>query len=213
MFDIKVYGVKKRLPMIEKTVEKLGLSWDDVIFDDRENGGDAYYTARKAFLSALESGAEHAIILQDDIEVCNNFKEIASEIIETHPDKIIALFPWDEYLDKMFEKYPEMVGKTPYIRNRRWVTGCGFIIPTKHIQSFIDFTDTNYRGKDYPEDSCLFTWALRKRIPILNTVPALIQHIGDSSLIYDKNVIKRTTKYFKEKSIANWKTELVMGKQ
>lgn len=42
MFDIKIYGVKKRLPMIEKTVEKLGLDWDDVIFDDRENGVKNY---------------------------------------------------------------------------------------------------------------------------------------------------------------------------
>lgn len=212
MFDIKVYGVKKRLPMIEKTVEKLGLSWDDVIFDDRENGGDAYYTARKAFLSALESGAEHAIILQDDIEVCNNFKEIASEIIETHPDKIIALFPQDGYLKSKFRRYPELKGKTPYVRNRYWITGCGFIIPTKYISPYLEYAESIKYEKDFLEDTALFRWAENNNIIILNTVPALIQHLGEQSLVFGANAINRTTKYYEENPIANWKTKLVIGK-
>lgn len=212
MFDIKIYGVKKRLPMIEKTVEKLGLDWDDVIFDDRENGGDAYYTARKAFLSALESGADHAIILQDDIEVCNNFREIASEIIETHPDKIIALFPWDAYLKRKFRQYPKLKGQTPYIRNRYWITGCGFIIPTKYIPLYLDYAESTKYDKDFLEDTALFNWANENDITILNTAPALIQHLGEQSLVFGKDSVNRTTKYYEKNPIANWKTELVIGK-
>ena len=197
--------------MIKKTVEKLGLDWNDVVFDDRETGGDAYYTARKAFLSALESGAEHAIILQDDIEVCNNFREIASEIIETHPDKIIALFPCDKWVDGRLAYRRELVGKTPYVRNNWYTTGCGFILPIKYIPKLLEHWD--YECKSNPkftEDSSLFKWALLNRIMILNTVPALVQHLGNESLVSGARAKIRITKHYKENPIANWKSKTII---
>lgn len=212
MFDIKVYGVKKRLPMIEKTVEKLGLSWDDVIFDDRENGGEAYYTFKKALLSPSKSEITHRIILTDDAQPCTNFKEIVSQIIETHPDVIVSMFPMDSWMNLAIKRNPDLGTKTPYVRNMYWEIGIGFIIPVKYIPRYVEHADRVCYEKGMFEDGALYDWARKNNVDIFNTKPVLVQHLGDESLLFGKSAPRRITKYYEENPIANWKTSYVIGK-
>lgn len=211
IFDIKVYGVEKRMPFIKNTVDKLCLTNDDVFLDDRPNGGNVFYTAKKALLAKPQFGITHRIVLQDDIEVCNNFKQIASEIIKTHPDKIIALLPHDFYLDMVIDKNKEMASITPYIANDKYVTGCGFILPYQYIQQYLLYAE-NYCNRNYMcEDQAWFAWAKKNNITILNTAPAIIQHIGDESILFQGKTPIGRTKFYEEYPQANWGSKFIMS--
>ena len=212
MFDIRVYGVKKRLPMIEKTVEKLGLDWDDVIFDDRENGGEAYYTFKKALLSPSNKDITHRVILTDDAQPCTNFKEIVSQIIETHPDVIVSLFPIEGFMDAVLKKHSDLGTKTPYIRNMFYEIGIGFIIPVKYIQPYIEHADDVCYSKNMYEDGALYDWARKNNIDIFNTKPVIVQHLGNESILFGSKAPLRVTKYYEENPVADWKTDYVIGK-
>lgn len=210
VFDIKVYGVEKRMPLIKNIVNKLDLTDDDVFLDDRPNGGDALYTSKKALLAKPRFEISHRIVLQDDIEVCNNFKQIAAKIIKAHPDKIIALFPWDFYLKMVINKNPTLVNQTPYIANSKHVTGCGFILPYKYISQYIRWAEKHCHDAHFYEDHAWFDWAKENNVTILNTIPALIQHLGDDSLIFKDKTLIRRTNFYEENPQANWNSPLIM---
>lgn len=209
-FDIKLYGVEKRMPMIKNTANKLNLTAADIFLDDRPNGGDAFYTSKKALLAEPTFDITHRIVLQDDIEVCNNFKQIVMDIISTHPDKIIALFPWDFYVKIVTDKNQELAKRTPYIANNKHVTGCGFILPYKYIQPYLSFAEQRKNNRNFYEDNAWFDWAMENNITILNTIPALIQHLGDDSLVFKDKTSIRRTKFYEENPQANWCSKLIM---
>lgn len=209
-FDIKLYGVEERMPMINNVANKLDLAVDDIFLDDRPMGGDAFYTSKKALQAEPKYEITHRIILQDDIEVCNNFKQIAAEIITAHPDKIIALFPWDFYLKIVTDKNQELAKQTPYIANSKHITGCGFILPYEYIKQYISYAEAHKNDKDFYEDRAWFNWANENNITILNTIPALIQHLGDDSLVFKDKTFIRRTKFYQENPKANWSSKLIM---
>ena len=212
VFDIKVYGVEKRMPMIKNIMNKLDLTEDDVFLDDRPHGGDALYTSKKALLASPRFDITHRVVLQDDVEVCNNFKQIVAEIIKTHPDKIIALFPWDFYLKIVLDNNPNLVNQTPYVENGRHVTGCGFILPYQYIRPYLCYAEEHCHDKWFYEDQAWFDWAKENKITILNTIPALIQHLGDESLIFKDKTLIRRTNFYEENPQANWSSQLIMYK-
>jgi hypothetical protein len=202
-FDVKICGVAARLPHIQKTMQVLNLSEEDVFLDDRPNGGSAFYVTRKALLAPRNENITHRVLLQDDVELCNNFTDIVRQIIETHPDKIVALFTTDSYVKPLIHK----LQGTPYIQNNSAVSGAGFIFPVKYTESYL-FWCQGYNNENIAEDVAMFSWAGVKKIPILNTVPSLIQHIGDESVLLKDAPIRRT-KYFQENPVANWESKII----
>lgn len=203
MFDIKIYGVLQRRNNIEKVARQLDLTDADIFYDDRPNGGSALYTAKKAFTAPRPLGLTHRIVLQDDVQICNSFRDICETIIATHPDKIFALFPLDWDIDRALSFSAQYNVVTPYIRAAS-VTGCGFIFPIECIQPYLDWVPDNAI-----EDVALFTWAQQNKYMIVNTIPSLIQHIGDESVLVKRAPIRRT-KYFQENPVANWKSKIII---
>ena len=193
---IKIYGVKSRMHMINATASKLSISRENIFLDDRANGGDALYTAKKAYLSE-HGDATHGIFLQDDIEVCDGFLDICYQIVQTHPDKIISLFPFD-YQNKIndFESL-----STPYIKAFT-LSACGIIIPVKYIEGCFKWIYEVYHD-NIADDTGIKAWANAHKIDIITTIPSLIQHIGDDSIISPKCPIRRTV-YYEKNPIADW---------
>ena len=96
MLDIHIYGVHARDEMIHDTVGKLSIPSENIHYDDRPNGGDLIYTAKKAWLSPVPAGVTQRIVLQDDVQVCDDFLAIAKKIAEAHPKDIISFFHGEE---------------------------------------------------------------------------------------------------------------------
>lgn len=196
---VKIYGVESRRTCIDSIVEKLSIPEDCIFIDDRPNGGDVMYTAKKAWLSD-HGDATHALILQDDIEVCDGFLDICKTIIDTHPDKIVSLFPFqflrkDERLNNI---------STPYVATFG-LSGQGIIMPVEYIKPCFDYIKIVYND-DVADDTGIASWAFSTRTDIITTIPAILQHIGDISALDENRPIRRTV-YYDPNPVADWTNE------
>lgn len=206
-FDIKVYGVHKRDDMIKTTVERLGLNFEtDVFYDDREKGGDALYTAKKAWLSPIEEDITHRVCLPDDVYVCDNFREVIQNIIEQHPNSAISLFP---FLIREKNSYISGIKNTAYVK-ASFLAGIGIILPVNHIKPCFDYIHDFLHDQIY-DDTGMSWYCDKEKLEMLQTIPSTLQHIGDETLIWDKDTPIRRTDYFKEhiNNIDNFKTTLI----
>lgn len=163
-----------------RILSKLSLQEDVVIWDDRENGGDAMYTAKKAWTSPVPNGCTHRLVLQDDIEICDNFIDIVEQISKKNTSQIVSLFHCEKYEDDI-----------RYIITRR-LWGCAIMMPVSFIPLCWEYIEhipekpwcgDNAETIMRHDNDCIALWSIDNSIPVINTVPSLVQHIGDNSLV------------------------------
>lgn len=178
MIDVKIMAHPSRRENVLKILSELNLDESIVAWDDREKLGDAMYTAKKAWLAPVPPGCTHRLVLQDDIEVCDNFLMLADIVAEQNKDCIISFFHCEKYdTDEPYQDIKVM-----------W--GCGIMMPVDIMETVWNYID--YMGKhpnlfkehDLLKDTnSIKIAATNNNIPIKNTVPSLVQHIGDTSLV------------------------------
>jgi hypothetical protein len=61
--DICIMAHPSRKDNIKQIQQQLNLSDDSIFWDDRENGGDAMYTAKKAWSSPIPEGCTHRLVI------------------------------------------------------------------------------------------------------------------------------------------------------
>jgi len=202
--DIQIYGVHDRDFMIYPLREKLNLDESCVHYDDRPNGGITLYTAKKAWLAPIPNGVTHRVALADDIEVCNNFGEIVTQMTVTHPLDIISLFPYE-----FMKKNPEVENvDTPYFKAHS-LFGAAIVMPVVYIEPCFRYIKEKFND-NIPDDDGILDWALRNQVRVLTTIPATVQHIGDESVLCPGRSIRRT-EYFTPAPEANWGNKKVMS--
>lgn len=180
MIDVKIMAHPSRSRNVGAMLQSLGMSEDIVVWDDRENGGDAMYTARKAWTAPIPEGCTHRIVFQDDGDICDNFMAIAEKAAAKHPNTVVTFFHMGEMpKDERYQEYMLSVG-------------VALMLPVKVIERWFDFVDNriqNYCAKELLPDilkadtSCLRLFLRNAHIPCVTTVPTLVQHIGDNSLV------------------------------
>lgn len=92
MIGIRVTAVESRREMAEHLKEKLNLTDEHIIYDDRPEGGNAMYTVKKAWRDPLTEGETHRVVLNEDVEVCDNFTQICEQIAQAQSDCCFVLF-------------------------------------------------------------------------------------------------------------------------
>lgn len=201
--DIHVYGVHERDDMIAATVTKLGLSYDNVHYDDRPERGLMMYTAKKAWLAPIPNGVTHRVALADDVEVCDGFLEICEQIIETHPDAVVSLFPYE-----FMKRIPAIENAdTPYFKCNV-LSGCAIIMPVKYIEPCFDYVKAVF-DDNCADDEGIQAYAESRGLLMLTTVPATIQHIGDDSVAFPGRFVRRTV-YYDVAPKVDWSNPTVM---
>lgn len=201
--DIQIYGVHAREKMAIGLKNSLSLNDDCVHYDDRPNGGLVLYTAKKAWLAPMPELATHRIALADDVEVCNNFLEIAYQISIAHPKEIISFFPYE-----FMRKNPDIEGlDTPYFKAHS-LFGAAIMMPIEYIQPCFKWIATRFNDNIADDDGIAY-WAKKEGITILTTIPSLVQHIGDESILEPGRPIRRTV-YYENNPIADWSNKKIM---
>lgn len=205
MLYTKIKTCSKRSGFAQKSIKAIGLSEENIWFDLREldqkykNKSYSWNTA-KGWESFKEINCSHCMFMDDDLDFCDGFLDICEKIIKTHPDAIIGLFPY-YYRDK------EVIqNESPY-----WeagiVSGACIIIPKKYLNNICEFMFSRC-DKISQDDLLIYMWCLYNRIPMITTIPSLVQHIGDQSL-YNPTAPIRRTQYFKKNPIADWSNKKI----
>lgn len=202
--DIHVYGVHERDAMIDNTVNKLGLSYDNVHYDDRPERGLMMYTAKKAWLAPIPEDVTHRVALADDVEVCDGFWEICEQIVDAHPDKIISLFPYE-----FMKRNPLIEGyDTPYLKCSI-LSGCAIIMPVQLIKPCFNYVNAVFEDV-CADDEGIQAYAEARGIAMITTVPSTVQHIGDDSIANVGCIIRRT-EYYDENPKADWSNKDILN--
>lgn len=206
MVGIKIVGVHERDHMIDEMNRQLQLPAGDIIYDERPGGGYAFPILKKAWLDPYAEEETHRVVLNDDLELCDDFINICNQIAKAQPNSIVSFFSTyfnSSYCDQEIQKL-----QTPYVRHDVGIFGCAIMMPKNVAIECMEFTSMNY--PDIKFESRAFTEFARERgIPIITTLPGLVQHIGDESLVDQSLPIRRTTR-FKKYPEADWNTKEVI---
>lgn len=179
MIDIRIMAHPSRRENVTKMLQALGLSEVIVAWDDRPGKNDAMYTARKAWTAPIPDGCTHRLVLQDDGELCEGFLEIAEQVAAKHPQEIVS-----------FMHEGEVPGEGRY-RPHVFSVGVALMIPVALLDDLWWFVDNRLPVVALPhlreiikhDTTCIRYWLRYRHIPCITTVPSLVQHIGDESLV------------------------------
>ena len=192
--DCKIMGVTARLQYIKALKTRLGLTWEDCVFDDRgyTGGGDAWYNAKRAWTAPLAADVTHRLVLQDDAIVCDGFLEAVHKAVGKHPEAA-----WSFY-----NKHTIRIKRThdtPYFRQNGGQTGgVALLLPVAHIRRMIDWSDGIF-GAKYKHDDSRFGWYCQaNEVPFYGLEPSLVGHRSIDSTIPHHNDKRRRCGDFAE---------------
>jgi len=171
--DIRIMAHKSRKENVQKLLHDLSLGKEAVTWDDRKEGGDALYTATKAWLSPWPIGYTHRVVLADDAEVCEGFREIVEVLAKNHPDDIYTLF------------YPgEFVPGAPVANVcNKMAFGVGIMLPRELIRPIFEHP---IRLED---DMSVTFYACAKGARVLTPMPSIVQHMQMESLLGNPPIV------------------------
>lgn len=193
-----IIGVRERIENIKLLCKDLSVNDSNVFYDDNSEGP---LMSVIRGLKEFKNKDSHILILQDDACLCNNFLQKCDIIINTHPTKVIGLFPYD-FLDK---KINPIQSDSPYY-GLKILSGVGIIFPTIYADKFIEYCSVY--GDCWMDDLTLRNFCLCNQIKMIQTIPALVQHIGDKSILNERERIRRT-EYFYNGETINWSSEKI----
>lgn len=203
MNNIKIFSCRQREQMALALCENLKLTAGDIVFDGRRLQNQSFcYEVSKAWEQFDVSNADDwSMLIQDDVEPCDGFVDIVGQIMTAHPDTIFSFFPY-YYMDKTVEVDTD----NPFWR-AEIVSGCCIAVPNKYIGEMIQYMRYQ-KHLSCGEDLVIGWFARDNEIPILTTIPAIVQHIGDVSIIDPSKPIRRT-QYFERAPVANWASQKI----
>nr|DAE15397.1 MAG TPA: hypothetical protein [Siphoviridae sp. ctdcr45] len=177
MIDIRIMAHPKRADNVSRLLQQLKLPEAAVCWDDRPTGGDAMYTARKAWTANAPKGATHRLVLQDDVEISNNFLDIVRKAAKLHPWAVHTFITFER-----LDGYANPTG-TPYYAVDS-VPGPAIMMPIRLVPRMISYCDAMKDAAIGKHNDLLISeWCRRNRIKMIATSPCIVQHIGDVSLL------------------------------
>lgn len=127
-------------------------------------------TAKRCWLKKPHKDTTHVCVIQDDAIPCEGFLELVEKVVTVHPKKVISLF----------NMYAVRSSKTtPYYSFMQNVTGVCMILP-------IELIDDIFGGETLSDDDATVSkWLRDNNEEALTTIPVLVQHRDEKSLLSD----------------------------
>lgn len=191
--DIRIMCVPERLDNVKRINEILKVP-EEKIFIDTSHAG-VIPNAKKAWLAPTDK--DYIMVLNDDLIFCNGFLDICNKIIKAVPNSIISLFPM-QFQSRETIRSGGKPTISPYVETDI-LSGVGIIMPTKYVKPCIE----SWLPDAICDDTSISLWAKKNNIPIITTLPATIQHIGDRSF-FNPGRPPIMTEFFEGNPEANW---------
>lgn len=198
MIDIKIMAHPKRKENVQKMLKSLDMNESIVCWDDRPNGGDAMYTARKAWLSPLSNECTHRLVLQDDVELCDDFIKHATAIADRHKTHAVSFI---HFMNP--KNYPNH-RNTPYYKLTN-MPGCAIMLPRDIIKPCMDWCEKSDDEILKPHDDLMISkWCRENNVLMVGTMPCIVQHIGMDTLLKATYDWDRICENYSSNPIVDW---------
>jgi hypothetical protein len=155
-----------------------------VVIDDGEPPANPWRGYQKC-LSNLPN-CTHLVIIQDDALVCDDFPLTVEQVIKARPEQPICLFlHGGDFLRTLTAaRQARQAGKrfvSLYFRDLMPVVAV--VWPRQHAEHFLEWSKTaTLPGMPRPvrsDDACAGLWMRESRVPVLATLPSLVEHPDD----------------------------------
>lgn len=154
-----------------------------VIWDEVRNVLDTFIRVLDA------AGDEPAIILQDDVELAENWREQVEAVIQERGDAVIQFFSLRK---SDFDK------GSHYERGANYMSNLCFYLPAGHAADLKAFTEQWWEENPHHtgDDSCMAEWLKSRNEKYWHHVPSLVQHRTWKSVINESRSSKRQSPTF-----------------
>ena len=193
--DIRIMAIPERKENDLALCQQLPMA--KVFYDTNHNGN--FLNARRTWLFPTDK--THVLVLQDDVELCDNFLNYVTKVINKYPDKIITYFSLNR--DTLYD--------TPYIKILNKQTyGLAVSIPTKLINNIWTYKCDDFFNPVNADDLQIKNAALYYDIDVIQINPNLVQHKNFSSTC--GNPQNRFSNIFINNTLQpiNWDTNKIM---
>lgn len=177
MLSVAVMAHPKR----RARAEALAVELDARIVWDQHD--DEWDTGARA-LAAIEPGATHHLVIQDDAVPAPGFLDHAAAAIVCHPSSPISF-----YLGRSrppgYQRRIMRATLTADERHASWLScpellhGVGFALPVAHIPTMLAWA----AGRREPYDERIGKWYRHQNTDVLYTWPSLLDHADDEPVI------------------------------
>lgn len=152
---------------------------------------------RSAFRTYLEclrrtpADATHRLVLQDDCVPCRGFRDLAEVAVAERPDDLIAFFvPGRQVLRKLICDAHARGERWVTLPNLNWTPTVALCWPVARAREFVPFgeeviaTRAKQGMTTQADDPYVGAWRKKHKIPVLATVPCLVEHPDVEQSLY-----------------------------
>jgi len=155
-----------------------------------DDGGGLWATARRAWASGLDAGAEYHLVVQDDALVCDDFRAQAEALLD---DPSVARSFYFGRRRLYADRAPEWL-EAGHVDLPILHWGLAICLPTAFLPSMLAFAD----AWEAPQDDAKINRFLKSRgIRTRYPLPSLIDHRCEVSLVTGDAEPGRRAVYFK----------------
>lgn len=203
-FSTAIIAVPKRLSIAKNLATQLKA---ELVVDVLQNG--SWWGHKQALLSYAK---DYHLVLEDDVELCQDFIEGVDKLCGLLPSNPISLFNMATFtnLNQQAQKlHINLLGTNG-------ATGQAQLWPVRLLKQFIFWCDAIIPESIPYEDTRLWLWLNQTRLPIFLTCPNLVEHLlpNDSSLgFHGKN--RHSADYLGPRSakFIDWSQNLEIAKK
>ncbi|MEU3142672.1 hypothetical protein ABZ645_25160 [Nocardiopsis alba] len=153
-----------------------------VVTDPSPEGPPTTLRTSLAAWAAAPEGATHHLVLQDDAEPCPGMVEALTRMVTAHPERVLSLFcEWGSGTATM-ARWAALGGYGLAECADRYVPTVGILMPTPLARRLVASVSPEGREEE-PDDEATARFLEGVGRPALVTVPNLIEHDGDLSLV------------------------------
>ena len=181
---IAVVAHHARAALAEKLAAEVGA--DHVSLDSGTRGAGANHRAAWSWHQAHP--ADWAITLEDDAIPCKDFREQAAAALEHAPARLVSLYlgrvrpeHWQDTIEKALQRAQK--AKACWITDKHSLHAVGICADQRSIQMAL-YALALYSV--YPPDEALGLYTYRNQIDVAYSVPSLVDHADEDSLIPGK---------------------------
>lgn len=143
----------------------------------------------------VEDEYDGVVILEDDVQLCKNFKQRVEELVEKHPDEVVSMF--ESACSKGELKSEYRAG-----RNFAW-NQCNYypkkigriLCDPRYMVPFVEWFDKRNEPWGYPIDTYISYVLGLNKIKYWMQVPFLVQHLDMASNFVGRST-KRQSRFF-----------------
>jgi hypothetical protein len=133
-----------------------------------------WYSWRMCWIAGLHIGADHVLVIQDDVLPCRDFLGGVQQAIQRRPEDILRFFTVRGIQAKALEAHKSWIrSKTTWVQ--------ALVIPSSaRLPDFLEWSAAHIDPDYYSCDRRLTCYQLKKCIPAFVTAPSLVEHVGSS---------------------------------